>query len=155
MDTVDKVKGGISGVFAVLTALWGWFGWMVIAWMFCMGLDYATGTAVAIKDGEWASSRARDGLWHKFGSIVAVAVSGLLDIVIGHLCHHALPTGVTFNYAAILCPLVVVWYIITETGSILENAGKLGAQYPAWLTNAIAALKKQVDAEGDKQHPPN
>lgn len=155
MEKVDKFKAVVTSVLAVLSALWGWFGWLIVAWVVCMALDYITGSAAALKDGEWSSERARNGLWHKCGSIIAVTVSGLLDLVVGHLCHHALPAGVTVNYSVLLCPLVVVWYIITETGSILENAGKLGAQYPAWLANAIAALKKQVDAEGDKQHPPN
>ena len=46
--------------------------------------------------------------------------------------------------------LVLVWYILTELGSIVENAGRLGAPLPAWLSKAIAALESGVDSTGDK-----
>ena len=48
-----------------------------------------------------------------------------------------------------LCPLVVVWYILTECGSIIENAGALGGQDPRWLTRAISALQSSVDEPGE------
>ncbi len=146
MERVDAFKAVVAATLAVLTALWGWFGWLIVAWVVCMALDYVTGSAAAIKSGEWSSAAARDGLWHKFGSIVAVLVAGLLDLTIGHLLGRlpeALP--VPIQYTAFLCPLVVVWYILTEAGSILENAGKLGAQYPEWLKKAIKALQEQAD----------
>ena len=50
----------------------------------------------------------------------------------------------------LLCPLVVVWYILTEAGSIIENAGALGAPIPAWLTKMVASLGSSVDQAGDK-----
>lgn len=30
-NTMVRLKAGISGLVAVLTALWGWFGWLVVA----------------------------------------------------------------------------------------------------------------------------
>ena len=54
-----------------------------------------------------------------------------------------------FTYTVLLCPLVVIWYILTEAGSIIENAGALGAPIPAWLTKMIAALESKVDQAGD------
>ncbi|WP_343212834.1 phage holin family protein [Flavonifractor sp. An4] len=43
----------------------------------------------------------------------------------------------------------MIWYILTEAGSIIENAGALGAPIPAWLTKMIAALESKVDQAGD------
>lgn len=48
-----------------------------------------------------------------------------------------------------LAPLVVIWYILTEAGSIIENAGALGAPIPAWLTKMIAVLESKVDEAGN------
>ena len=39
-------------------------------------------------------------------------------------------------------PIVLVWYIFTELGSIAENAAKMGAPVPAGLLKLLAAGKK-------------
>ena len=46
----------------------------------------------------------------------------------------------------ILLPLLLAWYILTELGSILENAIKLGANPPAWLTKVLKAGLTAVDS---------
>lgn len=147
MDFITGCKAAVAAFAAALTALWGWFGWFVLLWVFCMALDYITGTCAALRAGDWASKEARDGLWHKFGCIVAVLVAGLLDIAIGYLVERV---GVAIPYTVFVCPLVVAWYMMTELGSIIENAGKLGAPMPAWLIKAIAALKGAVDSTASK-----
>ena len=150
MDNVNHLKAAISAVLALLTAFWGWFGWLVVAWIACMILDYFTGSGAAWKNGEWSSKVARDGLWHKLGSIVAVITAGILDLVVGLILGN-IGTDLPFTYTVLLCPLVIVWYILTEAGSITENAGKLGAPIAPWLRKAIAALKDTVDkAAGDQ-----
>lgn len=146
---ITVFKAGVAAVCGALTALWGWFGWLVVAWVACMVIDYATGSAAAMKAGEWASGKAREGLWHKFGCIVAVLVSGLLDFVIGMLLDHVQVITLPWDYSVLLCPLVTAWYILTELGSIIENAGALGAPMPGFLKKAVAALKAGVDAAGD------
>ena len=45
---------------------------------------------------------------------------------------------------------MVVWYILTELGSITENAGELGAPIPKFLKQMIEVLKDVTDATGDK-----
>ncbi len=149
---VEKVNGfklGLSAFFAALTALWGWFGWLVVAWVAMMALDYITGSAAACKAGEWASKAAREGLWHKLGAVVAVLVTGLLDYVVGLLINHLPGLSLPFPYTVLLCPLAVAWYILTEMGSVIENAGKLGAPLPGWLKKAVMALRDTVDRAGD------
>ena len=147
---IAAFKAGAAGVCAALTALWGWFGWLVAAWVACMAIDYLTGSAAAMKGGAWSSQKAREGLWHKAGCIVAVTISGVLDFVIGLLLENIPAVTLPFEYTVLLCPLVVAWYILTELGSILENAGALGAPMPRFLRNAVAALKTGVEAAGDK-----
>ena len=149
MEQINGFKAALAALCAALTALWGWFGWVVVAWIGFMLIDYATGSAAALRAGEWSSKAARDGIWHKLGSVAAVIVAGILDVVIGHLLGNVPGVGLPFTYTVLLCPLVVIWYILTEAGSIIENAGALGAPIPAWLTKMIAALESKVDQAGD------
>ena len=148
MEHINSFKAAVAALCAALTALWGWFGWVVVAWVGCMLIDNATGPAAALRAGEWSSKTARDGIWHKLGSVVAVIVAAMLDTVIGHLLGNVPGVELPFTYTVLLCPLVVVWYILTEAGSIIENAGALGAPIPAWLTKMIAALSSSVDRAG-------
>ncbi len=154
MEHVNHIKAAVTAVLGLLTALWGWFGWLVIAWIVAMLLDYLTGSAAAIKAGEWSSKLARDGLWHKGGCVANVALAGLLDLVLGLLLAN-MGAVLPFRYTVILCPLMVTWYILTEAGSIAENAGKMGAPIPKWLRRTIAALKDTVDIVGGKVEGPS
>ena len=149
MEHINSFKAALTALCAALTALWGWFGWVVVAWIGFMLIDYATGSAAALRAGEWSSKTARDGIWHKLGSVAAVIVAGILDVVIGHLLGNVPGVELPFTYTVLLSPLVVVWYILTEAGSIIENAGALGAPIPAWLSKMIAALEQKVDDTGN------
>ena len=148
MEGLDSFKGAVCALLAALTALWGWFGWLMAAWMVFMTLDVFTGMAAAAKKGEWASLKAREGLWHKAGCIAAVTVAGLLDLVVMEILGNLVP-NLPLDYTVFLCPLVVVWYILTEAGSIVENAGELGAPIPGWLKKAIAAFRDKVDGQSE------
>ena len=158
MSTPDKatqIKGAITALLAFMTALWGWVGWAIIIWITCVVLDYVSGTAAARRNGEWSSEIARDGLWHKLGEIFAVLVAALCDIALGVILKSA-PIALPFEFSTLVTPIVLLWYIITELGSILENAGKLGAPLPGWLKRMLKQYKDTLDAaQGDTGHPPD
>ena len=148
MEHINGIKAAVVGVLGCLTALWGWFGWLVVAWVACMVLDYATGSAAALRAGEWSSKIARDGLWHKLGAIVGVLVAAILDGVIRLVLENIPALELPFEYTVFVSVLVLVWYILTELGSVVENAGALGAPVPAWLARMLAALESGVDRTG-------
>jgi len=50
----------------------------------------------------------------------------------------------------LLTPIVLFWYIVSELGSILENAEKMGAPIPPLLKNI---LEKMRDSNDDKNTP--
>lgn len=116
MDRLTTIKAAACTAAAALTAFWGWTGWLAAAWFLAMLLDYATGSAAALRAGTWSSRAAREGLWHKAGSVAGV--------------------------------LVTAWYLLTELGSIAENAGALGAPMPQFLMRAIAALRAGISDRG-------
>lgn len=148
----SKIKNAVSALIGAGTALWGWFGWLIIVWVVAMGLDYLTGTMAALKDGEWNSQRARDGLWHKAGMILAVAVAGIADLALGLIVRQ---TGVAlpFEYGTVIAPLVISWYCLTELGSVLENAVALGASVPGWLRKLLKISAESVDKRGEGMLP--
>ena len=145
-DKATEIKGAIALVLATLTALWGWLGWAIIIWVTCVLLDYVSGTAAARRAGEWSSAVARDGLWHKLGEIFAVLVAALCDIALKVIAEGSgLPIGIEIG--PIITPVVLLWYIITELGSIIENAGRLGAPVPDWLKKSLKDYKRKLDAD--------
>lgn len=153
-DKATQIKAAIAAILAFLTALWGWVGWAIIIWVFCILMDYVSGTAAARRSGEWSSEIARDGLWHKLGEIFAVLVAALCDIALGVILKTS-PVELPFEFNTLITPIVLLWYIITELGSILENAGKLGAPLPKWLKKMLKQYKDTIDARQGDDKPPD
>ena len=148
--TIHSMKAAVAAAIGLLTGLWGWLGWLAAGWIAAMALDYLTGSLAAARAGAWSSGEARDGIWHKCGMVVVVAVAAgtdlLLSLVLANLPLAALPV----EYAGLVCPVVLVWYIVTELGSIAENGAAMGAPVPKWLVKLLAASKSAVDGAGDK-----
>lgn len=150
MDKINSIKASIVTVFAGMSALLGWFGWLVVAFVVCMSVDWITGTMAAWKRGEWESKIGREGIWHKTGSIIAALVTLILDGVIGTIINNIPSVSLPYTYTVLLSPTVIIWYILTELGSIVENVVKMGAPVPDFLKKAIAIFKNNVDAAGEK-----
>jgi len=134
MENVNNTeKVAEVGALGLFSALAGWMGWLALLYGCCMTADYITGTAYAIKAKTWSSSVAREGLWHKCGSLITVGVAAAVDILLGLIINNIPSVSLPFPYSTLLCPIVLVWYIVSELGSILENAGKMGAPIPPFL----------------------
>ena len=53
------------------------------------------------------------------------------------------------QYTVLVLPVVLVWYIFTELGSIAENAADMGAPVPPGLLNLLAAGKRAAEQAAD------
>lgn len=148
-EYIKSTKAALAAAVGLLTGLWGWLGWLVVGWIGCMILDYITGSAAAGKAGEWSSSQAREGIWHKAGMIVVVIVAGGADLLICIILENLPLVQLPIQYSGMICPVVLVWYIITELGSITENAVHMGAPVPSWLVKFLAAGREAVDKAGE------
>ena len=145
-DKATEIKAALAAIIAFFTALWGWLGWAVLVWVFCFLLDYISGTFAARKAGEWSSDIAREGVWHKLGEIFAVLVAALCDIALRVIIEGSgLDLGIQMG--AIVTPVVLLWYILTELGSIAENAEKLGAKVPSWIKNGLKQYRDKIDRD--------
>lgn len=143
-DNLLTMKSAIAAFCSALGTFLGWKGVMLLAWVVCMGLDYLSGTLAACKAGQWSSQTARQGLWHKGGTILVVTAAAIADAVMAVMAVH-IPLGM--QWPGVLLPLVTAWYIITELGSILENAVKLGAAVPQRLIGLLKAGRELVESQ--------
>ena len=146
-DTLLTTKATVTAFFTAVGMMLGWKGIMALAWVTLLALDYITGTFAAMKAGEWCSKKAREGAWHKAGAMIVVIVAAIADGIMLVICGNIPVLNIT--WPGMILPLVLAWYIITELGSILENAVKLGANPPAWLTQILAVSLKAVENMGE------
>ena len=137
------VKAAIVGVFGAFGAAFGWLGWLVLAWVACMVVDWLSGSSAAMQAGEWSSAKARSGIWHKGGMLVVVVVAAVADNVLALVLANI--PGLPIEYTVLLLPMVLVWYILTELGSILENAAAMGSDVPPFLIRILASAKDKVE----------
>ena len=131
----------------------GWKGVMLLMLAAAMCLDYISGTLAAKKNGEWSSKVAREGLFHKGGIILVTSCALIADALFAL----AIPDIPLFGRnSGVFLPLVLAWYIITELGSVFENAAGMGAPVPKWFKNAIRAAGTIVEraGEGDDDDAP-
>lgn len=141
------IKAAVVAVMGAYGAAFGWLGWLILAWVGCMALDWISGSAAAAAKGNWSSAVARAGIWHKAGMIVVVLVAAVADCVLGVAVEHIPGLGV--QYSVLVLPVILVWYIFTELGSIAENATEMGAPVPSWITKMLAAGKKMAENQID------
>ena len=143
---MERVKIICSAVIAAVTTVIGKLDWLSFLYVTTMAIDYITGTIVAFKEKCWSSKKARSGLWEKAGSVVAVLVAVITDIMMD-ISMTQFGLSLPSNFKSFITPLVLVWYILTELGSIIENAGRMGAPIPAFLRNTISVLHKNVSEQ--------
>lgn len=132
---VSFCSGVIAGLFGVASA-----GLMQVL-IALMVIDYAGGIAVAAygaspksPDGRLCSAACLKGLVRKGGIIAIILVARLLDIALGK---------------PIVTDVSIMFFIINESLSILENAGLLGLPIPRALKKTLTALNKDMEKKGD------
>ena len=145
-----EIKAALAAVVAFLTALWGWTGWAIFIWLACIFLDYVAGSLAAKKDNRWSSAIAREGCWHKLGEIFAVMVAALCDIAL-NVIMKGVGIEIPIEVGPLVTPIVLLWYILTELGSIIENCGKLGAPVPHWFSDYVEKQKDKIDRENETE----
>lgn len=121
-----------------------------------MAVDYITGmlaskTEAIDHPGDpaygWNSRKGAKGILKKVAYICVIAVAIALDYVIIVMAGQI---GIDVHGNAFFGLLATAWYILNELLSITENAGRMGANVPEWLSKYIAVLKDKIDQEGDK-----
>ena len=148
MDNLNEFKIMLTGAVTAVLGLLGWQGVLLRAWVVLMLVDYISGTWAAKRLGNWSSAAARDGVMHKGGMVLVVIAAGLADLVLGAAWERL--GLLAFEWPYLVLALVLMWYCLTEVGSILENAGKMGAPVPEWFASALDAGLHIVDQKGEE-----
>ena len=149
-EKLNDLRAGFALALGAVSAALGWFGWLMVLYAICMAADWITGSAAAMYNGEWSSGKARAGIWHKLGSVIVVMTAAGADMLIGSLINNFPGITLPFSYEVMLCPMVMVWYIAAELGSMVENAVKLDAPVPGFLKRALELLHDTLDEKNDR-----
>ena len=148
-ENLVAAKTAMVACFGALCTFLGWRMLMLLVWVALMMLDYLSGSYAARQTGTWKSEKARAGIGHKAGMVFVVIVSIIADFVIALACE-SLPNDVFgFSWPMAIFPMVTMWYILTEIGSIIENAIALGAEVPAWLPKLLNATIHAAENVGE------
>lgn len=136
------IKGVLTAAMAALMAYLGHLAIPVIVLAAVMLLDYGTGIAKAWIRGELSSKIGILGILKKISYLVVVAVGMIIDWVI-----QAGMTELHINYKLefLFAMIVIIWLILNELISILENVAAIGAPVPKWLTKIITKLQNQTE----------
>lgn len=146
---------------ALLTAILAWLSArlgillpVMCLLLVAMVMDYITGMLASKRESldhpndpayGWSSKRGAEGIIKKVGYLCIIAVAMIVDYIILHV---AAGLGLEITLKAFFGLLVAVWYILNELLSIIENAGRMGAAVPSWLSRYVAVLKDKIDSQG-------
>lgn len=122
-----------------------------------MIIDYLTGMAASKVEAidhpgdsayGWSSKKGAKGILKKVAYICVIAGAMVLDYIITVLGGQL---GIDIHVKAFFGLLVAIWYILNELLSIVENAGRMGAGVPEWMSKYIAVLKGKIDDKGNQE----
>lgn len=120
-----------------------------------MAVDYITGMLASKSESldhpgdpayGWNSKKGAKGILKKVAHMCVIAAAIALDYLIVMLAGRI---GLDVHSSVFFGLLVTCWYILNELLSIIENAGRMGADVPEWLLRYIAVLKDKIDKEGN------
>lgn len=150
-EYVIMIHGALAAVGAFLSDRLGILFPVLCMLMGMMVLDYVTGmlaskTEAIDHPGDrsygWSSAKGAKGIIKKVGYLCVIAAAMVLDYIIMKVAGEL---GFKIPASAFFGLLVAVWYLLNELLSIIENAGRMGANVPEWLRNYIAVLKDKID----------
>lgn len=111
-----------------------------------MIVDYITGMVKAWYNSELCSRIGLKGIIKKVGYLVIVGVGMVVDYLIREALH-SVGVAVTVEYTVAL--IVIIWFIINELISILENVADIGAPVPEFILKLVKRLKVSVEEKAE------
>lgn len=141
-------KGVLAAALAALGAYFRQLIGPVAVLILVMMLDYVSGVADAWMHRELDSRVGLIGIVKKVFYLVIAAVGMVVDYVIS-LAGDRLGANLHGYYFVAL--MVVIWLIINECISILENAASMELPLPPFLGTLLKRLKDKAEAEEPEQ----
>lgn len=146
---IDSYNLTVGAVIAVLTAVFGVYWYVFLAYMICNILDWGTGWYKARKLKKESSSVGLKGILKKLGYWVIIAVGFLVPAVFIRLGNELLKIDLVFlelvGWFTLACLLV------NEIRSIIENLVECGYNVPQVLIKGLAVADKLINKDSEEE----
>jgi len=113
-----------------------------------MIVDYMSGMLKAWGRDELSSKVGLRGIAKKISYLLLVCVAGVVDWLVWSGLRQV---GITLDFGFCFGLIVIVWLIINELISILENLEALDVPMPRFLKNVVKHLKAAVEVRGESE----
>ena len=144
----NAIKAALAAALGALCAYGVQLLAPVLVLVVVMLLDYATGMAKAWNAGELSSRVGLRGILKKVGYVATVGVAAVVDWL---LRYGAGTLGWDWPVEFLFASIVIIWLVINELLSILENVSAIGAPVSGFLQALLKKLKVHTeDTAADK-----
>lgn len=147
MDNTKGIFAFASAICALAASALGillpWLGIMTAA----MAVDYLTGICSAAWHGKLCSRTGIKGIIKKLAYLFMVAAGVIIDRIIvagGEFLE------IPQNIRPVVALMLIIWIIINELISILENLGRMEVPLPSFLHRIIQSLHSAVEGDNPK-----
>lgn len=139
MVSFDKLGAWVFSMLATFTTMIsGYITESILIMIALMGLDIATGLLKGMKHKRLKSAIMHMGILKKAGSILAIVLAILLDILL--------------NDNQPIFQTLMVWLVIADEGlSIIENLTALGVRIPQQIKDKLALAEKEAKSLQDEK----
>lgn len=122
--------GSVSFVGSMASFLYGGFSSLLVFLIMFVVVDYLTGIMAAYVEKQLSSRVGFKGIAQKVFIFALVSIAHVLDIILG---------------TNLIKDVTILFYLVNEFISIMENASRLGVPIPNFLKKVIDAIKKKAD----------
>lgn len=140
----NTIKVAVSAAVGVLCAYIGELVIPIVILAAVMIIDYFSGLAKAWITGSISSRIGVVGILKKVGYLAVVATGMVVDWIVKY---GITAMGAKFEVDFIFALPVIIWLVINECISILENVAECGAPVPEFLKKAIGKLMNKVEED--------
>jgi toxin secretion/phage lysis holin len=141
-ETISMLKLTLIAALSVVLAYFNALLIPIAVLIAVMVIDYISGMVSAKKTGELSSRLGVIGILKKVGYLALVAVGMVVDYLISSALTQV---GINIQINYCFAMIIVIWLIVNELISILENLGEIGVPIPEFLRKSIHKIKDGVE----------
>lgn len=144
MNTFTHLKGVCIGIVTFISMMLGGTKEWIFLLFIAVVLDYITGIIAAAIKGKLSSQTGWKGILKKLSYFAVVSATIIIDWV---LLFGGEKIGMTLHTGGLITIMSIVWLLLDELISILENLGEIGVPLPGILKKMLFVLQKKVSSQ--------
>ena len=145
MNFINRYNSIAGLLISILTAIFGIYWYLFVAYLFLNVLDWLSGWYKARKLGEESSKVGIKGIIKKVGYWIIITVSFLMPAIFINLGHDML--GINLDFLLMLGWFTLACLLVNEIRSILENLVECGYRIPVILIKGLAVTDKLLNSK--------